>query len=164
MATPAVASAGYDTYRRIGYGYRESYTYQLRSFWQKGDYFNYDYFKSSDTTQLSGAALTTLTLRAIPKGVSVQARLSTYAFCANSGNGNVAYFSDGLGQQQTSYTGVAANQANTWSPTGVEAHLWTDTTARIVVTSVSTGASPTPTTPVTCGAMVVGYMDPRGKY
>lgn len=166
MATAAVISAGYNTYRRVGWGYRVSYAYQLDSFTQRGDYFNYDGFAISDETSLTGAARTSLHLRAIPHGISVQARIACDAWTSNQADpSNVFYFFDGVGAYPPAYVGVAANHITRWwEPPAVEARLWTDTTAHIGVSSVSTGESPAPLTPVTCRATVLGWMDPRGKY
>ena len=166
MSTPAVVSAGYNIWRRVGFAYRDSYVTQIRSFVQKGDYFIYDNITSSDTTSLSGSTRTTLTLRAIPVGVSVQARIAMYAWTANQTNpANNAYFFDGIGAYTPAWVGVAASHTTfDWNPPPTEGRLWTDTAARIGVTSVSTGLTPAPLTPVVCGSIVLGYMDPRGKY
>lgn len=166
MATAAVVSAGYTTYRRVGWGYRITYAYQLNSFWQKGDYFNYDKYAISSYAYLTGADRSSLRVDAAPLGVNVQVRIACDAWTTNQSDPtNVFYFFDGIGTSNPAYVGVAANHTTRWwDPPAVESRLWVDTSGQIGITSVSTGESPAPVTPVNCRVTMLGWMDPRGKY
>jgi hypothetical protein len=159
------ASSGYNTYRRVGWVYKESHAVQLINFVQKGDYFFYKDYFPIHSFALSGSARLKKAVYAVPTGTSVQACVALRASTANAATPtNVFYATDG--EASVTLVGVLAEHTGNggWDYPELRLNLWTDSTAQITVSSVDTGETLAPTVPCNCTIRTLGWMDPRGKY
>jgi hypothetical protein len=156
----AAAASGYDQYRRLGSVYYINFASKIAKYMQHGDYFDFLETSVTDSTAAATSGTTFwMTLKGMPKGLEVKARLSMYGYTANNATPLGSWMvGDAAHGASRTFTGSTSNwTALSYYPERIECNVWTNTSGQVC-------AATTTATSTTLVFYQIGWMDPRGKY